>query len=226
MYSTNYSRSLWLIGLLALSAMIFTCFRYNMILVHGQQHDYLIPQSYDASDGNMAVYDRKLVGADNIEQEAYLRFSHKDMSIPELGPKWELSWLLFWDKDYSTRFRTGTNEILENAKQIGSSIAGFQHYHEILGGTSYDTYVSLNHKHGPTPGEAGDYYVKITKRKPLKIGDKIITPRTSCELNTIHDGILIEVGTSDGLCEVDHFPALYQSVVNIMGSWKVKEAPD
>ncbi len=228
MRSMGHARSLWLLGFLALSVIAFTCSRYNnMILVHGQQHDYHIPQRYDAS-GNVMIYgvnSSNIVGADTPGYEAYLRLSHKQVAIPELGDKWELTWLLFWDKDYSGRFRTATKAILEDAKRMGL-VAGFHHYHEITGGgdISNDYYVSFDPESSPGKWEIGDYYVKKDKMEPFKLVDRIVIPKAGCELNTIHDGIAIDVTVHDDLCEIDQFPLLYQSVVKLMESWKIKDA--
>jgi len=217
------SRSLWLLGFLALSAIVFTCSRDNMIIIHGQQHDYHIPQSYDASDSNMIVYGSRIIGADSSEQQAYLRFSHKQMTMPELGSEWELKWLLFWGNDYGKRFQTATKAILENAKRMGL-VAGFYHYHKMVGlDTTYDYYVSFNPESSSGKWETGDYYIEMTKIKPFKIGDEITIPKAGCTLYTIHDGISTRVTVFDDLCEINRFPVLYQSVVHIMESWKKKK---
>ena len=203
-----------LLFLAVLAALIHSCGGFGVIVVTGQQYDYHIPRRFDAADGS-SLYGNitGLAGLDSGEREAYLRTTSRDLQIPEFGEEWEVTWHLYWDKDYSAVLQSEKKWILRDAER-GGQVAGFYHYHEDLGDTRYDRYYSFDPELGPRQWKNGEY--SVTVKSP--------SMKTGCRLSTVYDGIAIDFSTIDEhLCRVGQFPLLYRMVQKIMRGWRVEK---
>ncbi len=189
----------------------------DVCVVTGRDFIYEIPRRYDRLPKSF-LYPGGISGDDG--EVISLLLTHNDVEDSDLGDSWELSMLLFWDRDYGQgeELAKSARGLLDDAAFQGAS-NGFYQYRSSLGEYQRDYYLNFDPFGGDLPSSDGNYIVRTKSSPAFEIGGIKTVPKETCALHARTDGILVQLGAIGHLCSVDKFDSLYAFMEGSMRKW-------
>ena len=210
--------------LLLVMPMLISCSdkpETDFLVVSGRDFEYHIPSKLERKP-DAILYPGELSG--DQHRVISLSITQDDIKAPDLGNTWELTWLLFWDRDYqkSGGLRNVLHTQLSDVNRIESSNE-FYRFQKKLGNTQTDYYLSFNPTRSSPADLNDEYMVEVSRHPPFVIGNIETASKPRCILHTIYDSMAMQVSTVGMLCNQDRFGSLFQVLKASMISWKVSK---
>jgi hypothetical protein len=210
-------RAIGFVFLLAISAATVSCAR-GPTLLKGTQGTYEVPSVYIKSTpsgyGDPSKYDTSFM------LSLAIPFADTVLRAEKQGDA--LTVQLFADKRYELAlFTRVAKSCLAEAVRQKKEVPFFVYRKSDKWGTN-TCYFTFDPETLPPTLTQGDYYVRASQDVPFKIADTSTTPRGSCTLTFIRDGILIDVGAIGALCTPEAFPQMILSLDRLLDRWRQK----
>jgi len=185
--------------------------------LNGSQYKYFVPEKY-INKKNLSIFGHPVNTEENATSTHLLVPSQK-LSLEEDK---QLSLIIFSQESGDELINTNS-KIFQNKKNKFNFEGEHFVYRKSVGGSEVIEYWNTNPAIFKNANLENFYFVKVHKAKEIRVGDKVIKPKDTCDLYSWHDGLSLQLGLLGENCSNNK---MYSQVIldlkELISSWAIK----
>ncbi len=187
------------------------------ISITGKNYGYSIPSRYIKPPNSILQVDLEI--GDKGSSTALLI---SDIEDSELGSDFSVYLLLFYDKLYEQeKVLLDASKSFSNKSLLLEEVAGLYRYQQALGDSVADYYFSFDPAYSElSPIDGSDFYARIQNVPGLEIDGVTTYSKSSCQIRSVYDGILIQATIVDEICIASNLTKFKKLQDKVMESWR------